>query len=67
MSEPTITVYRDHADWDKYDRWFKMPIALLRELFVARYFVKGDDVLPEDIERHAKTVHAQHPGSVLVY
>lgn len=67
MDEYAITVYRDHPEWDKHDKWFKMPLALLQELYVARYLVKGDDVDDADVKRHAQTVHAMHPNCVLVY
>lgn len=67
MDEYTITVYRDHPEWDKHDKWFKVPQALLEELYVARYIVRGEDVDYCDIKHHAKAVHAMHPDCVLIY
>ncbi len=67
MDERPITVYRDDPAWDQHERWFQVPSDKLRDLFVARYIVRGEDLDHADVARHAKTVFANHPGCVLVY
>ena len=46
----TITVYRDHPEWDKREKWWMMPSPFLNELFVAKYEMGHDECpSPSDI------------------
>lgn len=35
-----VRVFRDHPGWDRHEKWWMMPVALLEELFVASYLVE---------------------------
>ena len=59
----TITVYKDHPEWDKREKWWMMPNTLLSELFVARYECGEELPTREDIA----FVEKQHPGCVYIY
>lgn len=62
----TIQVYSESPVWDRYARWFQVPLDQLHELWVAEYSITGD-VHTADVERMASKVGANHPGCVLVY
>lgn len=62
----TIQVYRESPVWDRYARWFQVPLDQLDALWVAEYSITGD-VHTADVERMASEVGASHPGCVLVY
>lgn len=57
-----VTVYRDHPDWDKYDRWFQLPSPLLRELFICKYVCDEDN-----FHFQLKWIEKEHPDCVYVY
>lgn len=60
----TITVYKDHPAWDKYNKWWMIPLSLLNELFIAKYECDHDErPTHEDIA----FVEKQHPGCVYIY
>jgi hypothetical protein len=65
----TIRVFKDSPAWGTVDRWFKLPIHVLRELHVADYEVAededGDPVIP--MAKAASELLGKHPGCVLVY
>jgi hypothetical protein len=58
----TIYVFRKHEEWAAHDRWFQMPMNLLRSLFVCVCLVDENRLSSavEEIER-------RYPGHVLVY
>lgn len=64
-----ITVYRDSPLWAKYDRWFKLPIDALNELYVARYEVtrKGEWITEHELGQAATQIQAEYPDCILVY
>jgi hypothetical protein len=55
----TVKVFRDHPEWDRCERWWKMPSNLLRELFV--------DVYECQTQGHLDWLNDTHPGCVFVY
>ena len=38
-----ISVYREHPDWGKYDKWWMLPTDLLRELFITYWSRSCDE------------------------
>lgn len=62
----TIEVYRESPVWDRYARWFQVPLDQLNTLWVAGYSITGD-VHTADVERMATEVRAMHPDCVLIY
>lgn len=62
----TIQVYGESPVWDRYARWFQIPLDQLNALWVAGYSITGD-VHTADVEHMAAEVRTLHPGCVLVY
>jgi hypothetical protein len=62
-----IHVYQDSPVWDKYDRWFKVPLPMLDSLYVATYELTGDDVWECDVEALAAPIREQYPNHILIY
>lgn len=65
--ECTIRIYRESPLWDRYERWFNLPLADLNELFVVAYIIAGEAVDHADVERCAAELRQQHPNCVFVY
>jgi hypothetical protein len=57
-----VDVYREHADWDRYDRWWKLTAERLGELFVGRWEC-GEYQADELVD----SLRAKYPDHVLVY
>ena len=55
-------VYRESAEWDKYDLWYMAPHSFLREHYVCSY-----ECAYEERERVAGVLHDTHPNCCLVY
>lgn len=54
-----VKVFREHQLWGTTDKWWQMPIHLLKELFVCEYEC--------DCQGHVEWIRQQHPNDVLVY
>jgi hypothetical protein len=63
----TIHVYRESPVWNRYDRWFNVPLSDLNALFVASYMIEGDAIDDGDVQRCAAALRQQHPDCVFVY
>ena len=64
-----VHVYGDHPTWATVERWFWMPDALLKELYVVSYEVDDHDDAPDVNEANPQIrwIREQHPSAVLVY
>jgi hypothetical protein len=54
-----VKVFRDHPSWDTHEKWWQLPVHLVRELYVATY----------DVETPVQLawVEEKYPGHVFVY
>lgn len=55
----SVKVFRNHPDWDKYEKWWMMPSHLIRELFVDQWDC--------DCQEHLDWLEKQYPDHVFVY
>lgn len=64
-----VHVYVDHPAWATVDKWFLMPDALLKELYIITYGVDDHDDAPDinEVNAQIRWIREQHPGAVLVY
>ena len=63
-----IKVFRDSPVWDTHDKWWMVPVHVLKELYVISYLPDLDQFYdPIDPAGCVREIREAHPGCVLVY
>lgn len=64
----TVRVFRDHEEWERHDRWFKMPGDLLADLAICEYEIECECCsIGHLCKPHKDYVYQQHTGAVFIY
>ncbi len=64
----TVDVFLENPEWDKHTRWFMLPMHMIRQLHVARFFV--DVAVEDDYSARISTlnkIEKQYPSHVYVH